>query len=128
MDQLKQKIDTAVSESQYDAVLALGVDNYNYLSRTVLPFAEHYPSRKAAVLIPKEGPSVVIVPQEWSQAVIDQGWKGELLFYDENQGYETGAFVKAMEELIVSMGLDKKTIGIDTVSYTHLTLPTTPYV
>jgi Xaa-Pro dipeptidase len=113
MDQLKHKIETAVSESQYDAVLALGVDNYNYLSGTVLPFAEHYPSRKAAVLMPKEGSPVIIVPQDWSQAVVDQGWTGELLVYDENQGYETGAFVKAMEELIVSMGLDKNTIGLD---------------
>lgn len=114
MDQLKQKIETAVADGDYDAVLAMGVDNYNYLTRTVLPFAENYPSRKAATLIPKEGSPVVILPQDWSQAIIDQGWQGEVLVYDENLGYETGAFVKAVEELIVSMGLDKKKIGIDT--------------
>jgi len=114
MDQLKQKIETAVAESEYDAVLAMGVDNFNYLTRTVLPFAEYYPSRIAATLIPKEGTPVIVVPQDWSQALLDQGWAGEVLVYDENQGYETGAFVKAMEELVVSMGLDKNSIGIDT--------------
>jgi Xaa-Pro dipeptidase len=114
MDQLKQKNETAVAESGYDAVLAVGVDNFNYITRTVLPFAENYPSRKAATLLPKEGTPVVIVPQDWSQALLDQGWTGEVLVYDENQGYETGGFVKAVEELIVGMGLDKNKIGIDT--------------
>jgi Xaa-Pro dipeptidase len=114
MDQLKQKIEAAVAESECDAVLAMGVDNFNYLTRTVLPFAENYPSRKAASLLPKEGSPVVILPQDWSQAIIDQGWQGEVLIYDENQGYEIGAFVKAVEELVVSIGLDKDKIGIDT--------------
>jgi hypothetical protein len=68
MDQLKQKIETAVSESQYDAVLALGVDNYNYLSRTVLPFAENYPSRKAAVLMPKD---TFLITEEGNKLI---GW------------------------------------------------------
>ena len=114
MDQLREKIEAAVAETEYDAVLAMGVDNYNYITRTVLPFAENYPSRKAAALLPKEGTPVVILPQDWSQAIIDQGWQGEVLVYDENQGYETGAFVKAVEELIVGMGLDKNKISIDT--------------
>jgi Xaa-Pro aminopeptidase len=114
MDQLKEKIEAAVAETEYNAVLAMGVDNFNYLTRTVLPFAENYPSRKAATLLPKDGTPVVIVPQDWSQAILDQGWSGEILVYDENQGYETGAFVKAVEELIVGVGLDKSTIGIDT--------------
>jgi Xaa-Pro dipeptidase len=114
MEQLKEKIETATNEIEYEAVLATGVDNYNYLTRTVLPFAENYPSRKAAALFLKAGTPIAILPQDWSQAVLDQGWQGEVHIYDENQGYETGAFVKAIEELIVSIGLDKKKIGIDT--------------
>ena len=113
MDQLRQKIETAVMESEYDAVLAIGVDNFNYLTRTVLPFAEYYPSRKTGVLIPKEGTPVAVLPQDWSQAIREQGWQGEVLVYDENHGYETGAFVKTVEELIVGMGLDDNKIGFD---------------
>jgi Xaa-Pro aminopeptidase len=113
MDQLKQKIEAAIDETDYDAVITVGVDNFNYLTRTVLPFAEYYPSRKATVLLPKEGTPVVVIPQDWAQALKDQGWQGETLVYDENQGYETGAFVKAVEELIVGLGLDKSKIGFD---------------
>jgi Xaa-Pro dipeptidase len=114
MDKLKEKIEAAISEAKYDAVFAMGFDNFNYLTRTVLPFAENYPSRKAATLLPKTGSPVVVLPQDWFQAIQDQGWNGETVVYDENQGYETGAFVKAVEELIVGVGLDKKVIGIDT--------------
>ncbi len=113
MKQLVQKIETAISESQVDAVLALGVDNFNYLTRTVLPFAEHYPSRQAAALFPKEGSPFAIVPQDWSEAVKDQGWIGETRVYDENRGYETDAFVTALEELLTETSLDNAKIGVD---------------
>jgi len=114
MDQLKQKIEAAVNEADQEAILAIGVDNFNYLTRTVLPFAEYYPSRKAAALLIKEGAAAVIVPQDWSRAVKDQGWQGEILVYNENEGNEKGGFIKAVEELIVGKGLENKKIGIDT--------------
>ena len=75
MDQLEQKIKTEVEGCECDAVLAFGVDNFNYLTRTVLPFAEHYPTRRAVAVLPKEAASVVICPYDWSQAIKDQGWK-----------------------------------------------------
>ncbi len=113
MEQLKKKIEAAVAESGYDAVLMVGVDNFNYLTRTVLPFAEYYPTRKAAALIPREGSQAVVLPQDWSQAVKDQGWEGEVRVYDENWGYEAEAFVKALKELLVDKGLNRSTVGID---------------
>jgi Xaa-Pro dipeptidase len=113
MDKLKEKIEAAVLGAEYDAVFTMGFDNFNYLTRTVSPFAENYPLRKAAILLPKDGSPVVVLPQDWSQSIKDQGWSGETVVYDENQGYETGAFVKAVEELIVGVSLDKKVIGID---------------
>jgi len=113
MDQLEQKIKTGLEGSEFDAVIAFGVDNFNYLTRTVLPFAEHYPTRKAAVVLPKEAASVVICPYDWSQAVKDQGWKGEIVAYDENEAVGVEAMVKSLEELLVSLGLDEKRLGLD---------------
>lgn len=113
MDQVKSKITATIQESEYDAILAFGWDNFSYFSGTVLPFAEYYLNRKSAVLLPKEGSSIVILPQDWSQAIKDQGWQGEVLTYDENKGYESQALVGSLEELIISMGLDRKKIGFD---------------
>ena len=113
MDQLEQKIKTGLEGGEFDAVLAFGVDNFNYLTRTVLPFAEHYPTRRAVAVLPKEGASAVICPYDWSQAVKDQGWKGEIAAYDENEAVGVEAMVKSLEELLVSLGLDDRRLGID---------------
>ncbi len=113
MDQLEQKIETGLEGGEFDAVLAFGVDNFNYLTRTVLPFAEQYPTRRAVAVLTKEGASAVICPYDWSQAVKDQGWKGEIAAYDENEAVGVEAMVKSLEELLVSLGLDDKRLGID---------------
>ena len=113
MDHLEQKIKTAVAECECDAVVAVGVDNFNYLSQIVLPFAEYYPNRNAAVLLPKEGTPTIICPLDWSQALRDQGWKGEMVIYDETQVVGLNALVTSLEQLLVSEKLDKNRIGID---------------
>jgi Xaa-Pro aminopeptidase len=113
MDQLEQKINNRLEGGEFDAVLAFGVDNFNYLTRTVLPFAEHYPTRRAVAVLPKEGAPAVICPYDWSQAVKDQGWKGEISAYDENEAVGVEAMVKNLEELLVSLGLDGKRLGLD---------------
>ncbi len=113
MDQLEQKIKAGLEGGEFDAVLAFGVDNFNYLTRTVLPFAEHYPTRRAVAVLPKEGASAVICPYDWSQAVKEQGWKGEIAAYDENEAVGVEAMVKSLEELLVSLGLDDRRLGLD---------------
>jgi Xaa-Pro aminopeptidase len=113
MDQLEQKIKTGLEGCECDAVLAFGVDNFNYLTRTVLPFAEHYHSRKAVAVFPKEAASTIICPYDWSQAIKDQGWKEEVFVYDENEAFGVEAIVKSLEELLFSIGLDVKKLGLD---------------
>ncbi|MBN2334557.1 aminopeptidase P family N-terminal domain-containing protein, partial [Candidatus Bathyarchaeota archaeon] len=95
MDQLEQKIKAAIDGSGCDAVLAFGVDNFNYLTRTVLPFAEHYPARKAVAVFPTGAAPAVVCPYDWSGAVKDQGWHGEVVAYDENEAVEAEAMIKS---------------------------------
>ncbi len=113
MDQLESKIKVAVRECECEAVLAFGVDNFTYLTHTTLPFAEYYPTRGAAVLLPKEGTPVVTCPNDWYDAVKDQGWQGEISPYDENETVGKEALVACLKETIASLGLDKKKIGVD---------------
>lgn len=113
MDQLETKIDDAVAGYEGGAVMAVGVDNFKYLTRTVLPFAWNYPDRRAVVVLPKEGQGEVICPADWSQAVLDQGWKGVVTVYDENEGMHPGPLVGKIEESLAGLGLERSTIGID---------------
>ena len=113
MTELESKINDAVAGSGLDAVMAIGVDNFNYLTRTVLPFAENYPDRKAAVVLPRDGKGVVLCPVDWSEAVSDQGWGGEIRTYDENDGASPLAFVEALKGILDERRLSKSKIGLD---------------
>jgi Xaa-Pro aminopeptidase len=112
MDQLDQKIDAAIQESKVDAVIAFGMDNFNYLTHAVLPFAEYYPMRKAVVIFPKDRTPTIFCPHDWVQSLKDQGWKGDLLAYDENKAIDIGAIVESLVEYILE--IEKvKNIGYD---------------
>jgi len=113
MSELESKIHDAVVASGLDAVMAVGVDNFNYLTRTVLPFAENYPDRRAAVVLSRDGNGLVLCPVDWSEAVSDQGWGGEIRTYDENDGVPPVAFVEALKGILVERSLIKSKIGLD---------------
>ena len=70
---VRAKIATALGEGEFDALLAFGPDNFGYLTQSVLPFAEHYPERHAAVLLPVNGTPVVFAPLDWAEAIAAQG-------------------------------------------------------
>ncbi len=96
------------------AFMAFGADNFRYLTGATLPFAENYPERKAAAIIPAEGDTcAVVTPVDWLQAVKDQGWMEAAVAYDENEGPHPTAFVKTLAKTLVGMGLDKGKIGYD---------------
>jgi Xaa-Pro aminopeptidase len=113
MTELESKINDAIAGSGLDAVMAVGVDNFNYLTRTVLPFAENYPDRRAAVVLPRNGKGAVLCPVDWSEAVSDQGWGGEVRTYDENDGVSPHAFVEALKGILDERDLTKSKIGLD---------------
>jgi Xaa-Pro dipeptidase len=112
MSSLRAKIEDAVSGCGCDAVAAFGVDNFQYLSGAVLPFAENYPDRRAAVVL-SEGTDSILCPFDWSEAVWDQGWDGEIATYDENEGMPPRAFAGALSDMLESTGLSKAKVGID---------------
>ena len=113
MGELASKIRDVISGAEFDAVMAVGVANFNYLTRTVLPFAYNYPDRKAAVVLTKGGGGFVLCPVDWSEAVKDQGWGDEVHTYDENGGYPPSSFVKSLKEALNVKGLTNAHMGID---------------
>jgi Xaa-Pro dipeptidase len=113
MEQSESKIEAALDKSNCDAVLAFGVDNFNYLTRTVLPFAEHYSSKKAAVLLQKNNASTILCPLDWSEAIKDQGWRGDIVPIDECAAVGDESLIVSLVELLEKLDLDNKKIGVD---------------
>jgi len=103
-----------VDASGCAAFLAFGADNFRYLTGATLPFAENYPERQAAAIIPSEGDTcAVVTPVDWLQAVKDQGWMEMAIAYDENDGPHPAAFMKTLAKTLTGMGLTKAKIGYD---------------
>jgi Xaa-Pro aminopeptidase len=113
MNGFGSRIEDAVAGCGCDAVVAVGADNFQYMSGAVLPFAENYPDRRAAVILEKGGTGSVLCPFDWSEAIRDQGWQGEVSTYDENRAPPPLAFTGTLTDVLDSMGLAKATIGID---------------
>ena len=114
MEQLESRVDAVINRCECDAVLAFGVDNFNYLTQTVLPFAWHYPTRRAAALFPKNGRPVVTCPLDWSEVVKDQDWIGEIVPQDEALAVGDDAVMGSLTKIIRNLELEGKTIGVDT--------------
>lgn len=112
MDRLSEKINEAVAECECDAIMVTGVDNFNYLTRTVLPFATYYPERGVSA-IAVEGETSVICPQDWVQPLVDQGFSGEITAYNETVGHPFKGLIDALDDKLGGPGLDEGVIGID---------------
>ena len=113
MNEIDDKIKSAISAEGLDAIIAVGVDNFTYVSHLVLPFASNYPDRQAVVIMTKDGRGSIVSPFEWGEAIKDQGWDGELALYDENQGLPPRGVKGAIKAEIEKLGLDKAKIGVD---------------
>jgi Xaa-Pro aminopeptidase len=114
MKDLRIKIEDAIHGSGCDAVMTFGADNFSYLSGAVPPFAEYYPEKVFALLMPLDGIPVVICPFDWSDAVKDQGWKGDIQTYNENEAAEHGPFVYTLTTVVKELELENKRLGFDT--------------
>lgn len=119
MNKLESNRLGAFKEIEVDMFLIFGVDNFNYFTSSILPFAEYYPDRKAVLLIPMEGVSTVFLPIDWSQAINDQGWKGETQVYNEDESVNAEALVRRVSKEIENRGLESGKIGIDTSRITY---------
>lgn len=112
-DELKTKIHDAIESHGYEVVVAVGVDNFTYISGVVLPFAANYPDRKAVIVKTKNEQSCVICPFDWSGAINDQGWKGNIVTYDENEDMPPRAIIKCLTNVLSDLGLEEGRVGLD---------------
>lgn len=116
---LIERIDQRLDVEDWDATVALGVDNFTYLSQCVLPFAENYPDRTAIFVRRRGGRSAIVCPYDWMQAIRDQGWEHEIIVYDENDGLPPSAAARALGNLFSIWGMRTGMIAMDMGRASH---------
>lgn len=72
---------------QFDSagVLLSGPDTVTYFTGIEFPGANSFPERPIVCFLSAADSAVVICPFEWSAAVKDQGWKGQLIAYGDTE-------------------------------------------
>ncbi|MEM4246477.1 MAG: M24 family metallopeptidase [Candidatus Bathyarchaeia archaeon] len=113
MDLIESRISKIAEKSGCDAIMTFGVGNFRYFTGALLPFAENYKDRYAVAVLPKGEKGFAVTPTDWSEAVKDQGYFGDIVAYDENKAAPPKAFSSALARELEARGLSKSKIGFD---------------
>jgi Xaa-Pro aminopeptidase len=114
-EELTDRVEKAIGNSQFDAVLAMGPPNITYLTADVaLPFAEQNQTFQTGVLKTADGAADVLVcPKDLEQVILDQGWQREVRTYGLEHSLPPGDFVQALAGVLDDRGLGGARIGVD---------------
>lgn len=107
-----EKVSEAIASTDYDAVIAVGPDNVQYLSGAALPFLYSYPDRLVMVLWPKKRAPSCVCPVEWESTVQKMSWIERVHSYVEGEASQRPAVNAVVEEVNGLVGEAVK-IGLD---------------
>lgn len=106
------KVENAIRDSEYDAVVVAGADHVQYMSGAFLPFLYSYPDRPAIVLWPKNGDPVCICPAEWETTIRSMSRIRRVRPYG-GVGADTEAVVQEVVRAVGDLVGDGASIGAD---------------
>lgn len=82
---IAERVQRALAASGFEAIIAVGADNVQYLSGARLPFLHGYPDRFAAVFWPRKGEPECICPVEWESTIRKLSWMKKIRSYAESE-------------------------------------------
>lgn len=85
----------------------------NHFTGIELPFATHFPDRPLVCFMLGSKASVFICPYEWSGAVADQGWQGDITAYGDGERNPIEFGVEVIAQLIEKSGSTAERIAIE---------------
>ncbi|MFC1802908.1 aminopeptidase P family N-terminal domain-containing protein, partial [Thermoproteota archaeon] len=111
-EEIIEKVNDAIDEAGYDAILVFGYDNIQYLSGAYLHFPQVFPDRYMAVFWPKDEPAICITPHEWESSFLNLAWINKTRTYTEKPGSQ-GSVVEVA--VLLAKNTVRKTgkIGVD---------------
>jgi Xaa-Pro aminopeptidase len=111
--EIEAKVLQAMSDQGHDAFVAVGPDNITYQTGISLPFATHYPDRRALSISTRDGQHWLLCPPDWEQAIQDQGWGGNIRAYSETTALPPIPMVESLIHLLKELHLQAGRIGVD---------------
>ncbi len=113
-----EKVHNAINESEYDAIVAVGPDNAQYLSGAALPYLYNRRTSPMLVFWPKGGDPSCVCPAEWASTVRESGWVKNVRSYTAT-ARDADAAVEALVQLIHQSGKSQLKLGLDLNRVSH---------
>lgn len=106
------KVGRSIKGVEYDAIIAVGADNVQYLSGAPLPFLYSAHDQYVIVLWPKNGAPVCICPVEWETTVRKLSWIRKVRSYIDTAEIPRAA-VEALAQSVYDAVRKGAKLGID---------------
>lgn len=94
---IAEKVNGKLATNDFDAIIAVGADNFQYLAGAPLPFLHNATDRYAAVFWPKRGEPECICPVEWESTIQKLGRIRNIHSYIESGDNVKAATTKLKE-------------------------------
>jgi Xaa-Pro dipeptidase len=107
-----EKVSKAIGKLDYDAIIAVGPDNVQYLGEITLPFLYSYPDRPVIIFWPRDGTPSFVCPYEWGSSVRNNSWVSKVYTYQEVDSGITSA-VQVLSEIIQELLGENAKLGLD---------------
>jgi Xaa-Pro aminopeptidase len=111
-EEIMERVNTAIEEGGYDALLVFGYDNIQYLTGAYLHFPQTFPDRYMALFWPKDELPTTVVPHEWESSFLNLAWVNKTRTYTEKPGSPSSIVEAAV---LLTKNTIRKTgkIGVD---------------
>jgi Xaa-Pro aminopeptidase len=111
-DEIIKKVNEAIQEIGYDALLVFGYNNIQYISGAYIHFPQVFPDRYMAIFQPKDEPATCIIPHEWESSFLNLSWINKTRTYTEKPGTPS-SIVEVVVNLAKTTVRKTGQIGID---------------
>ncbi|MEI8131355.1 MAG: M24 family metallopeptidase [Leptolinea sp.] len=107
-----EKVVVGIRKEKFDAIVAFGPDNAQYLSGALMPFSYYQRDQLFLVICPQKGEQVCICPAEWESAVKETTWIKNIITY-RSGSQNIAAVVSIIKGLVESFDNKNPVLGLD---------------
>jgi Xaa-Pro aminopeptidase len=107
------RIESALANSDYDAIVALGYASFQYLSGYWFPYGRSFPYRPSIVIWPRRHDPVILVGRDQVKGPARDSWIKDVRAYAQLGRRPPGGVVEALAEALADLGLGNSRIGIE---------------
>ena len=94
-----EKVNRKLAATEFDGIVVVGADNFQYLTGAPLPFLHNALDRYVAVFWPKKGEPECICPSQWESTIRKLSWIKQVHSYIES-GDNVKAATDALKEIV----------------------------